>query len=184
MTTTPGSYRRRRYLNHGPLSVDATGTRRRVQALVAIGWPMSQQSARLGMERSSVHAMTRHTWVHLDTAAKVTALYDELSMVPGPNNRARLQAKKRGWAPPLAWAEDEIDDPTARPNIGTHQPRSFDEVAVQRAMHADRVPLRPVERTAAVRRLTAAGLSAAQIAARLGIDPRSVQRHRGTKEAS
>jgi len=176
-------YRRRRYLNRAPLSVDATGSRRRIQALAAIGWSLGEQSRRLGLNASMAHKITIRSWVWPQTADKIRALYDELSMVPGPSQRARNDAKRRGWLPPLAFDDDTIDDPAARPSIGAYQPRVFDEVAVQRAMRGDRVHLRPVERAEVVRRLTDAGRSAAEIAERLRTTPRSVQRMRG-KEAS
>jgi DNA-binding CsgD family transcriptional regulator len=49
---------------------------------------------------------------------------------------------------------------------------------VQRASRGERVQLSRAERAEVVRRLTAAGLSAAQIADRLGIAQRSVSRLR------
>lgn len=54
----------------------------------------------------------------------------------------------------------------------------LDEIAIERAMAGDPVPLQPTERIEAVRRLTARHYSTAQIAERLGISPRSVARIR------
>lgn len=186
------AYRRRRYLQHAPLSVDATGTRRRIHALAAVGYSLAEQSRRLGMEISGASAIARRTWVWVTTAEKVRALYDELSMVPGNNNRARNEAKRRGWPPPLAWDDETIDDPRARPVLGSALDRRAgvvpDEIAIQSAMRGYRVGLRPVERAEAVHRLTAAGHPAAEIAHRLRIEERSVQRirdaHRTQGEAS
>ena len=179
--------RRRRvaldYLTRGQkLTVDATGTRRRINALRRLGWPLKELGERLGCSFQHVNALTSRAKVHRSTAAKVAALYDELCMLPGPSPSTAKRAAAKGWAPPLAWSEDSIDDPAARPSTGTRLARqqgvAFDDVAVERACAGDRVPLRPLERREAVRRLTAAGMSAEQIADRLGTTARTVQRRR------
>jgi DNA-binding CsgD family transcriptional regulator len=80
---------------------------------------------------------------------------------------------------PLAWSDDKIDDPAARPSkMVIHHHTAIDEIAVQRASRGERVRLSRAERAEVVRRLTAAGLSAADIADRLGIAQRSVSRLR------
>ncbi len=65
---------------------------------------------------------------------------------------------------------------------GRHAPRvrdpEVDEVAVERAMHGDRVQLTVRERGLVVERLTAAGMSAVQIGLRLGMTSRAVVRYR------
>lgn len=170
-------YRRRRYLHHAPLSVDATGARRRIHALAAIGWSLAGQSRMLEMGDTAAHKITARKWLHVETAAKVRALYDELSMMPGPSVRARREAQRKGWAPPLAYDDDTIDDPHTEPS-GVLTRDGLDEIAVQRASRGERVQLSRAERAEVVRRLTAAGLSAADIADRLGIAQRSVSRLR------
>jgi hypothetical protein len=163
-SATRADYPRRRYLNHAPLSVDATGTRRRIQALAAIGWSMGEQSRRLGWHESMAHSLTKRRWVIPGTAAKVAALYDELSMTPGTNLRARNEAARKGWAVPLAWDDDEIDDPAARPMHNVHG-------------HVIGKP-RDLDREQRVLELTRGGLSAAEIAMRLRTNKRYVQRVR------
>jgi DNA-binding CsgD family transcriptional regulator len=179
-------YRTRLYLAGGPMLIDATGTRRRVQALMRIGWTADLMAAELGVTGAAVRAWTTTAKVRRSTAARVAALYDRWWNQPGPSVRTRSRARAAGWAPPLAWDDDRIDDRRARPNWGARLPTAFDEIAVQRALHGDAVHLRPVERAEAVRRLTAAGRSAADIAALLGTTKRSVVRHRATdtREAS
>lgn len=93
--------------------VSAGPTARRVQALVAMGYPMRQLAKRLGITQQNFHLHTyddSHT-VYAATARKVADLYDELSMLvpaPGqPTTRARNYAARHGWPPPLAW--DDID---------------------------------------------------------------------------
>lgn len=58
-----------------------------------------------------------------------------------------------------------------------------DEVAVQRAKHGDPIELSIAERMVAVAELTRAGLSAQQIAVRLRVARRTVQRYRGRAAA-
>lgn len=177
------TYYRRRYLNRGrPLLVDATGTRRRLQALAVIGWGSRQLAAEEGVTPTAVKNWMRQERVQQQTAARVARLYDRLWNQPGPSVKAKGYALRSGWASPLAFDDDTIDNPEARPNKGValrqRQGTAFDEVAVQRAMHGDPVRLRPVERAEVVHRLTAQGLTAAQIATRVRLDERSVQRIR------
>lgn len=170
----------------GPMTIDSTGVRRRLQALTAVGWRYGDVGQRLGVHTSLVGrlAITDRP-VLRDTAAAIAAVYDELSMTPGPSRRNRALALNRGWAPPLAWDDESIDDPSARPLTGgAGRGGPVDEVAVARAMRGDRVPLRPAERAEAVRRLTAGQLSAAEIADRLDISKRSVVRRRGDVTSS
>lgn len=122
------SYRRRRYLAHEPLSMDATGTRRRIQALAAIGWPLRELATRLDVLPSAVNHWTRRPLVHRSTAVKVAELFEQLSMTLGPSARARTCAQKAGWPPPLAWGED-IDDPDAVSSMELE--RAHDEALVE-----------------------------------------------------
>lgn len=108
----------------GSALVAATGTHRRVQALVAIGWSQQKLAVRLGMLPSNFGSMMRRDEVYAATVRAVAALYDELWDQPPPEethrnriaaNRARNYARNRGWAPPAAWDDDRIEDPGARP---------------------------------------------------------------------
>jgi DNA-binding NarL/FixJ family response regulator len=53
-----------------------------------------------------------------------------------------------------------------------------DPIAVERAIGGERMPLTVPERLAATQRLTAAGMSANEIALRLGVASRTVTRYR------
>lgn len=117
--------------------VDATGTRRRLQALVAIGWTQTDLAARLGMTVSNFGDMLRRDQVLAATARNAVRLYDELwDKPPAPGryaNLARKYAASRGWPPPLAWDDDALDDPAGRPADGWQRggrtrPRSRDLV--------------------------------------------------------
>jgi hypothetical protein len=113
--------RRRRAQAYGqwtPNLVDPTGTRRRLQALHAIGWTAADIGQRLGVTSQRVTAIIndhhrRH--VHTTTASRVQAVYDQLSMTPGPSLRTRQRATKADWHRPLCWDDDLIDDPTHQP---------------------------------------------------------------------
>ena len=53
--------------------------------------------------------------VTAQTAAAIARAYTALSSTPGPSDTARKTAADLGWAPPLAWDDDTIDDPAAEP---------------------------------------------------------------------
>lgn len=97
--------------------IDAIGTRRRLQALSAIGWTQTHLADELEVSVQSLHqlATDERRTVTAVTAERVRELYDRLSMTPGPSAMARTTAKRNGWAPPLAWDDDTIDDPDAEP---------------------------------------------------------------------
>lgn len=105
--------------------VPSHGTRRRLQALVALGWSQHKLARRLGWNDGNFGVMLHHRGaVTVATADKVKSLYDELSMTPPvPANsydaagiqRAKNRATYLMWLPPLAWDDDDIDDPFATP---------------------------------------------------------------------
>jgi hypothetical protein len=108
--------RNKRYVNRADrLRTSATPTRRRLQALAAIGWPWAELNERLGYgprtQRISGLLVAEH--VHVDMERRVAALYEELHMTKGPSSMTRQRAVKKGWAPPMAW--DNIGDPWCRP---------------------------------------------------------------------
>lgn len=145
---------------------DATGTRRRLQALIAWGWPQSQLASRLGVFASQIHKWMRRPRVSVASADRVSALYDELwdrdpvaDGVPRASVlRARRFAARNGWPPPMAWDDDTIDDPDA----GPAEPE-------------------PEDRTAAIvedaGELLALGCSLEDAARRLGVCTRTIERH-------
>ncbi len=92
--------------------VSAAGTLRRLQALRALGWPETVLAQRLGVKRLR---LGQGGWVRRRVARAVRELYDELSMTPGPSQRTRARAVRAGLVPPLAWDDDELDDPGAVP---------------------------------------------------------------------
>jgi DNA-binding CsgD family transcriptional regulator len=77
----------------------------------------------------------------------------------------------------LAWDDDAIDNPDAQPYTDTTTD-TLDEIAIEEAMRGRLVTLTKTERAEAVHRMTVRGYSAEQIAQRLGVSGRTVQRKR------
>lgn len=106
------------------VKVDSTGTRRRIQALIVIGWTPNSIASRLGFERQTIRKILNGTLVRASTARAVRVLYDQLWDTFPPNearyerasvSRARNFAAAQGWVSALAWDEHTIDDPKAKP---------------------------------------------------------------------
>jgi len=104
--------------------INATGTRRRLQALIAGGWPQHHLAVRLGMTDSNFGDTLRRDRTLVRTARAVRALYDDLWRADPREHgasqagvtRARRHAAANGWAPVGAWDDDSIDDPNAFPD--------------------------------------------------------------------
>lgn len=166
------------------LLVDSTGSRRRIRALQAIGWPKTELARQLGWQDGRVlDTVLAANRMHCKQAAAIRRLYDELSMTLGPSDDARRWAQAVGYPPPLAWDDTALDDPAGRPDFGRpHRRRRthLDLIAVEEAcagMDSSR-QLTVAERIHAIRQLTDQKLSAPVIAQRIGCTPRTVQRHR------
>lgn len=116
-------------------------TRRRLQALVALGYPKAQLAARLGMLPSNFGDVMERGQVTAATERAVAALYDELwdQIPPETTHREKLSASRarnyaaaRGWALPQQWDDDTIGDPEAVPaerRQRTGPPRGADLIA-------------------------------------------------------
>ena len=102
-----------------PTYIDATGTKRRLQALMALGYSTTVIGEGLGTDRRNVLRLLSKPKVAQQTADKVAAVYDELWNRPVPltchTSRLRASAKANGYLPPMAWDDDSIDDPLAEP---------------------------------------------------------------------
>lgn len=98
--------------------VPAVGARRRLQALMVMGWRHQDLIPMLGFLTTNLN----HQAGDLISQQKHNAmkdLYDRLWNVNGPASPASLgRIAKAGYAPPLAWDDDGIDDPNAAPDLG------------------------------------------------------------------
>ncbi|KIU17888.1 hypothetical protein TL10_06425 [Mycolicibacterium llatzerense] len=100
--------------DHQP--IDATGTRRRLQALIAYGYTQSDLAARLGITDSTLSKIVvRDGDVLAVTARNVATMFDALQTTPGTSARSRRRGAANRWPVPMAWDEDTIDDPGAQP---------------------------------------------------------------------
>lgn len=94
--------------------VSAVGTARRIRAMQAVGWPLSEIGARLGMHTTYVSRICcKNDRVSVEIAARVRVVYDDLSGSPGPSEKSRRLGVLRRWGLPASW--DDIDDPGERP---------------------------------------------------------------------
>lgn len=143
--------------------VDATGTRRRLQALMALGYTTADVARRVGVGESSLQQTAEGRWERVKsvTATKVARVYRQLLHLPAPKSKhaekARNDAMACGWHGPMAWAD--IDDPACVPDPG--------EPLAPRSVHP-----------ADVAELAAQGLDDDMIGRRLGVSPRTVLRAR------
>ena len=174
--------------------VDATGTHRRLQALIANGWSGSSLGRRLGMTPANFWTMLRRRYVTAGKARQVRGLYDELWRAQPPTGtvaergavtRAQGFAQDYGWLPPLWWDDETIDDPTAAPYrpcepapaAGPGRPRltlagDVDEIAVERLARGEIVTgSTTAERYEAFVLLRARGVTASAAAELLRLSP-------------
>jgi transcriptional regulator with XRE-family HTH domain len=123
----------------GPALRDGTGVTRRLQALAAIGWSAQDVADRLGVTERAVQMWRsgHYPTVRPETAATVDRLYEELQGTPGPSPRSRENATRSGWAPPLAWEDDAIDNPAAQPT-GVGAPPVQGRVDLDEVRHLER----------------------------------------------
>lgn len=116
----------------GGARVDATGTRRRMQALIAAGWTNLDLAAEMGYHRSQFARYILDDQpggtVTAATARRAAEVFARLQLATPPDSvasrRSRLRAARRGWPPPLAWDEDTIDNPCSQPHTS---PNSNDD---------------------------------------------------------
>lgn len=94
--------------------VPAVGALRRIQALVTMGWRYKDLDARLGFPVQHIKIAAGH--IGREHHEAIVQLYDELWDVRGPGAQKGItRALNRGWQKPMAWDDDTIDDPNAKP---------------------------------------------------------------------
>ena len=103
---------------NGRRFVPNIGARRRLQALLVIGYRHSDLRPKLGFNSALVLSQAG-TWISQYKHDKVKEVYEQLWNRPGPAPlTSRARAANRGYLPPLAWDEESIDDPSAEPETG------------------------------------------------------------------
>ncbi|KQX27496.1 hypothetical protein ASD97_24650 [Streptomyces sp. Root63] len=115
--------------------IDGTGSRRRIQALAAAGWPFRRLDTHLGLSAQYIGDLVRRTendfLVRADTADRVAEGYETLrgqrpsrhGIKPHIIRRVRTQAAERRWPTQSYWDQfpDAIDDPHFTPEYKVTQ---------------------------------------------------------------
>jgi hypothetical protein len=94
--------------------IDATGSRRRLQALAVNGWPTRNLAKQLGHKHATTVqdiAAGKTPTIRLRSMDAIRDLYERLWDQSGPSPRTAAIAKAKGWLPALAWDDDLIDKP-------------------------------------------------------------------------
>jgi hypothetical protein len=153
--------------------VNATGTVRRLQALMAIGHSGAELATLMGWTTQNMWTLVRSkTLVQVRTQRLVAEMYEELWDKPGTNTRARNLAARKGWAVPMAWDDDKIDNPDATAAVPTDKPRTgrpieyviedfrdtFDYHQGDVSLAAHRLGMNPVALTGALYRARRSGI--------------------------
>lgn len=104
---------------------DSTGTRRRVRALQADGFPLRLIAAEMGVSLQAVSQLANKEGpVYASTAARVAEVYDkwlitdprkDLGVGAQSYSRTKMAAERAGYPPRGCWDPDTIDDPDAFP---------------------------------------------------------------------
>lgn len=105
-------------VNRGAQDVPNVGTKRRIQALMAFGYPLTSLAEELGVTPQNVNYWLRREYVTSETVDKVKVLFNRLQLIPGPSKRAKDAATRKGWAPPFSWDTLTIDLPSSLPDFG------------------------------------------------------------------
>ena len=144
--------------------VPGLGTRRRVQALSAIGWSLQEVADLAGVSKQALAGSLRAHRVTARVARTIRGIYLELESTPGPSERTRRHAATKGWPPPAAW--DDVDDP-----------REDAEHTAQAPTHGSRLSVDSLTDCASW------GMTREQAAHRLGVRPGSIDRWLNRHEA-
>lgn len=140
--------------------VPLVGAQRRVRALAWIGWDPVHLAEGLTDQRylSQVRvgayetvAAGKHRWI--------AELYDRHSMTRGPSRRAEARARRQGWAAPLAWDDESIDNPAVNP------------AELRQSAARARSNRRGHELREDIREMRGYGVPADRVCERLGINP-------------
>lgn len=161
--------------------VDGLGTRRRLGALMSLGYTGYFLSGQLGTYQGYVSDALHRDQISHRYRDAVADLYERLSMTTPPETpaakRARLFAARLGHVPPLMW--NDIDTDPEPPTVETLDEPYIDDVAVARALTGEPVKLTRPERVEATRIAHARHWSDSLIAARLRVDGKTVAVMRG-----
>jgi len=148
-----------------PRKVSALGVRRRIQALMAVGWSRIEISLAAGYPEASQGArivqLLQVETVTRPVAERIAAAYASLLTRPSPTGygaiRSRNEARRNSWAPPNAWLD--IDDPNDVPDFG------------------DDGRMSPAEKLAEFEWLTSLGVSESEALRQVGWSQEAMEKH-------
>jgi hypothetical protein len=179
------AHKRSRY-KPSPL-VPSLGSHRRIQALARLGWSAREISRRLGRERSFIQKVMTRATLEQATVDAIGRLYDDLSMTwcTAPTAaRVAATARARGWPPPLAWDDEDLDNPDGQPHSDEEE-NDLDPVVVDRIMAGGwDLPATAAERTEVARQWAQAGKSLSELGRLTGWKPERYYRISDDKEAA
>jgi len=145
------------------------GGRRRIQALMAMGWRHQDLTPMLGMSTANI-VHQQGGWFTKKKHDAIKELYDRIWNQRGPATTLSInRIAKAGYAPPLAWDDETIDDPNATPDLGA-------AVAAGRGRPADGTIRRADALTEDVEFLLEEGLTWEAITERLAVNPVTLDR--------
>jgi hypothetical protein len=165
---TNKEYRKDRRVN-GVRLLDITGTHRRLQALVALGWSLPRLEEAGGFRPWALRDVMKKRRVTRETAERIDALYREYrDRLPAPTTtfekqsiaRSLTTAKRNGWLPPKAWDDDNIDDPDAI------------------SLEADPLTLTQEQRLRLVEQLVSYGSTTRSAAKQARVSEKTIRKHR------
>lgn len=116
--------------------VTARGAKRRLQSLYALGYSIDRlgELANYGKRNTILVIHGERTWITSDVDQRIRRLWDELCMTPpstetrfdrGGVTRAKRNAARLGYLPPLAWDNIDLDDEPAK--VTEHKRNTLDE---------------------------------------------------------
>lgn len=106
----------------GGVRIDGTGSRRRIEALMALGWSVGRLASDHGIDRQVLDRALAWIPVTVATARAIRVMYEAIGETPAPEtnraertsvSRTRNRAHAAGWVPPGEWDEADLDDPYA-----------------------------------------------------------------------
>lgn len=101
--------------------IPARGTMRRLRALARAGYPTNLVADLIGFNIATLQKIARGSQLRVRrwVADAVTTFYQQHHMRPGPNPRVADRAAAHGWHPPLAWDDNDFDDPKGQARART-----------------------------------------------------------------
>jgi hypothetical protein len=154
--------------------VDATGTRRRIQGLWALGHSSEVIAHTCGgrLDRRQIVRFCHQPWVMPGYRDLIAAVYKTLIIRPGASVKTRRRALVSGYPLPVQWGAN-IDDPNAEPDPIEPLPVDLDlidEVSVELALSGHRIELTDAELIAVIQAGVAREIPLSKLADQLGVN--------------